>query len=240
MRRRCMFLAILLTLCLYFINTTKVYAMNTGFLTEKLSQKETDIFIENINILLLNEEPERKAIRCFDVSSDGLIALGQNNGERKEVCIYSTEGVFQYGYSFKCGQSFGVEWSNENINIYFVRSDVIVTLNCNGNIMAIAEVSDTIENNTYRNHLLYSQNRIVGNNTYSVKNDMGLLNLIATSYSQLLFVNADGEEVVLYDVNSTQFTQMLLICIGVIVFFLPMLIVLIRHFFYMTRGGSLS
>ena len=59
----------------------------------------------------------------------------------------------------------------------------------------------------------------VGDTEYVIRNDMGILNVFAASYSQLVTVNSSGEETVIYDVNGIQLakTVMVLVCIDVFV-----------------------
>ena len=54
-----------------------VSAMNSGFSTQPLTDRETNLFISNIDLSLLTEEPSRNPIECFDVSTDQKIAIGQ-------------------------------------------------------------------------------------------------------------------------------------------------------------------
>ena len=188
-----------------FANIIEVNAMNTGFSTEELTKEKQNTFVSNVSISLLTVEPVKKAILCFDVNEKGMIAIGQKGAYNKEICIYSADGKFLYGYTFNCSQSFGVEWDNEHINIYFVRSDVIISLDSDGNILDIKEVQNTIDNNTYRNNLLYSTSRVVDDTTYVIRNDMGLFNWITTSYSKIITIDPAGVECIIYDVSSTQY-----------------------------------
>lgn len=81
---------------------------------------------------MLADEPPQKAIKCFSVNEEGLIAIGCGNSENKTVCIYTNDGVFKYGYSFKCSGSFGIELDKSVLNIYLVRSDVAIAVNSTG------------------------------------------------------------------------------------------------------------
>ena len=195
----------ILLLFLLIVNGAAVNAVETGFITEDLSEEKRTTFLTNVEVSLLEQEPAKKAIECFDVSESGMIAIGQAGSERKKVvCIYSQDGAFVRGYSFNCSGAFAVEWTADNLNIYFVRSDVIAAVDSAGNLVDIAKVQDSIENNTYRNHHIYTNERVCGDTVYKLKNDMGILNLLATSYSQLVAVHPTGEETILYDVSSNQ------------------------------------
>ncbi len=226
---------LLLLLLIGFSSTTEVKAINTGFATSELSDETKNTFLSNFSITPLTEKPEKRQVLCFDVSEQGLIAVGQEGSRAKEVCVYTSEGEYLYGYSFSCSQSFAVEWGEQRLNIYLVRSDVIISLDSDGNILDIKRVQDTIDNNTYRNSLLYSTKRIVGDTTYIIRNDMGILNFWAISYSQIVTIDKSGTECIIYDVNSKQLTSMIVTICLVIIFLTCIVAVITREFIKVRR-----
>ena len=207
----------LLLLCVLFLGLVagmiRIKAIGTGFDVESKPINEKNTFISDINISLIHEEPAKESIVCFDVNSAGLIALGQSKFEEKTICIYSNAGIFQYGYTFHCSGSFGIEWDENNLNIYFVRGDAIVSITPNGEILDVFEVQDTSANNSYENYLLYSTEKSVGDHEYIMRNDMGILNLFAVSYSQLVVEDIDGTEHVIYNVNAAQLSKTITILV---------------------------
>lgn len=232
-------------LIVFSTNVIGVKAMDTGFSTEELSEEAKTTFVSNISISPLKTEPAKKGVLCFDVNEQGMIAVGQKDFNEKEVCVYTSKGEFLYGYAFDCTQSFGVEWDNENINIYFVRSDVIISLDSEGNILDIKKVQNTIDNNTHSNNMLYSTNRIVGDTEYLIRNDMGIFNWMAASYSQIITIDAMGTERIIYDVNSMQLANMIVTVSIVCVVVLAAIAVITWQFIKLRRsgktgGGSLS
>lgn len=218
-------------------NAIEANAMNTGFSTEELSEETKNMFISNISISPLKAEPAKKDILCFDVNEQGMIAIGQKDSQRKEVCVYTSQGEFLYGYTFNCTQSFCVEWDEQYVNIYFVRSDVIISLDSDGNILDAKKTLDTIDNNSYINSLLFSTTRTVGNTTYLIRNDMGIFNWIAPSFSQIVTIDETGTESIIYDVNSMQFTKMIITTSFIFVFVLVAIAVIIGHFIKLRRGN---
>lgn len=217
-------------LLLFLFLSIEAAAMNTGFSIEALPEKDKDTFLENLKISLIKEEPTRRAIDCFDVNDSGLIAIGQNNFNNKILCVYTSDGIFQYGYRFNCSGNFGIEWDDTNINIYFARSDVIAKVNSKAKIEVVSKVKNTIDNNSYLNHFIYSTKRISGNTVYTLRNDMGFFNLFASNYSQLVATNTEEKETVLYDVNSAQFSKIAIILFGVLVFVALCLLMILRWF----------
>ncbi len=224
-------------LIVFFTSVIEVEAMNTGFSTEELSEETKTSFVSNINISPLKAEPVKRGVLCFDVNEQGMIAVGQKGSQGKEICVYTPQGEFLYGYAFNCSQSFGVEWDKQHINIYFVRSDVIISLDSDGNILDIKASQDTIDNNTYRNSLLYSTNRTVGDTTYLIRNDMGMFNWLASSYSQIITIDAMGTECIIYDVNSMQLANMIVTISIVCVFVFVAIAVIAWQFIKLRRGN---
>ncbi len=217
-----------LLLVLVTSNTIMVQAMNSGFLLAEPSEKERNTFLGNVEISMLTDEPSMKAIECFDVNEDGLIAIGHASSEAKTIAVYTQDGTFQYGYKFNAMGTFGVEWDEDKLMIYFVRSDIALCVNSTGKVESISKIQDTTENNSYWNNYVFSTKRSVGGTEYRIRNDMGILNLFASSYSRLIAVNPDGEETILYDVNTTQFIKMLVLFVGVIVWITLIILSLIK------------
>lgn len=212
-------------------DNTSVYAMeNQGFETEKMSTNDVELFLDNVNLFLLNTEPSKKPIKCFDVNEQGILAIGTEDGNNKTIVIYSDAGIFQYGYRFHTDGSFGVELSNEELKIYFVRSDVAVSINLLGEIQYVSRICDTSENNAYWNRYVRATSRSVGEYQYALRNDIGILGIFASTYSQLYRTDGLGNEQLIYNVNSIQFFHILIIFLGTLIFVSIVLIVIIKEF----------
>lgn len=228
----------ILLLLLLLVNWgVEVLAMNTGFSTESLPKDDLNKFINNINIAMLSDEPQKKAIECFDVNENGMVAIGCSDFEIKTVCIYTSDGDFQYGYSFECSGNFGVELVNSILYIYFVRSDVAIAVNPRGEVESILKIQNTSENNAYWNNCVFSNRRKIGDTEYTISNDMGIFNVFASSYSQLIVTNRNGEESIIYDVSSAQFSSMVVAFVGVVAFACLVLVVVIWQFVKLRRGA---
>lgn len=227
---RCMRYFLSFILLLFLIGWgVKVSAVNTGFTTRPLTEEERNRILPNINISLTKTEPVRGSIECFDVNDSEMIAIGQSKGDRIEVCVYSQDGIFMYGYALSDNGPFGVEWDGNDINIYRVRSDLIVTVDRNGNIKDIAEVENTSENNSYERYLLSSTERNTDDARFYIRNDMGALNIFAFSHSQLVMERPDGEEIIIYDVNDTQLARTIICLIVFISFFVAAIVIPVRY-----------
>ena len=189
---------------------TNVSALNTGFEIEKISEMERNDIIENIDIKPLLKEPTKSAIECFDISDDGKIALGHSDLGFKTVTVYSENGTYLYGFQFNNYGSFGIEWDQGNIIIYFVRSDILISVSNKGEIEEIFDVPNTSNNDFYRRNVINSPERFIGEKQYFLNNDMGILNLFASNYSQLICKTLD-KEIILYNANQVQSIKMVII-----------------------------
>ena len=151
-------------------------------------------------------EPEKRGILCFDVNEQGMIAISMEHGFRKkEICVYSSQGEFLYGYAFRANGIIAVEWDQENLNLCFVRGGTLMSLDRSGNVLDIKDIPTTIRNDRYENDLLYTYKRTVGETTYRICNDQGLiLNFLTTSFSQIVVTDPDGTERIIYDVNEAE------------------------------------
>lgn len=165
-----------------------------------------------------------------------MIAIGQSKGEQKAVCIYSQDGSFLYGYAFRYSGAFGIEWDGNNINIYHVRSDLIVTVDRDGNTLEIVRVEDTFENNSYSNYLLHSDERSTDHARYYTRNNMGVLNLFAFSHSQVVMEGPDGEETIIYDVNEMQLARTIIGLIVVVALFAAAIVIPVKQANKLNQG----
>ena len=208
----------------------KTSAMTTGFTTESMNSKEQKVFKSNINLTSLHSYVKTNPIVCFDVNNDGLIALGFDDNSHKTICVYNPDGEFIYGYSFESSGSFGVEWDGGNILIYFVRGDVAALFNSSATCLELKMISNSTENNTYWNHTVFEKKRIVGKNEYEIKNDLGILNIVLSSYSQLIKTDENGIKTMLYNVNDSYGARVLVILVGIILFIITAVLVMIKEF----------
>ena len=175
-----------------------------------ISENDKQALLENINFAYISKEPDKRAIKCFDVHLNGDIAIGSSKSTEKAVCVYSSQGLFKYGYRFNCSGDFGVEFDGENLTVWFLRSSIAITVTPTRKIIAVREFENNTAYSAYWRDDLRSKTRKVDEKIYSVSNDMGFLNIFAASYSQLTLIDENGEIHILYDVNEDQFAVALL------------------------------
>lgn len=217
--------------------TANALAANVGFSVEDLTEQEVSTFIKNIALSLFHEETEKMPVNCFDVNDNGEIAVGYESFENKTVCVYSSDGAFQYGYTFKCEGSFGIEFGTDSLMIYFVRSSVSIAVNDAGEIESVVEINNSAENNTYWNKSVFSTNRRVGDTVYRLENDMGFFNAFATSYSLITATAENGSKTVVYEAESSYFLSTVVIFIGVLALVCLAVVILTKNLLALKRNN---
>ena len=214
--------SVFIVLLILVVGRVHSEAMNTGFSTEPYSIEKLDSLLDKLKITVLTQEPGKQTIQCFDVNEDGLIAIGFRttlfDNPKHKICVYSSEGLFQYGFSFESYGSFGVELDTDLLYIYLVRSNLAIAIDADGTIIEVKEIQDTINNTYYWHRRFWQSQKKLGNAEYVLRNDMGPLNVFAASYSQLVVTNEKGETRIIYDVNSEALIKMLIRIIAIMGF----------------------
>ncbi len=217
-----------------------VNAAEPGFSTETLSRQDEDRIRSNVEIVPLEAPPRKSAIQCFDVNREGMLAVGTGNGERKTIAVYDPDGMYQYGFTYRVSGDFGLQWEGENIVIYSVRGDLAFIVNPHGELEEIQEIQNTPENNAYWHHVVFAKERRAGDCLYRLENHMGVLNLFASSYSQLVCVHSDGSKQVLYDVSAEQLTKAVFVMLLIILFAAIVLCAIWKQFRKMNPGKPIE
>ena len=229
MMRKCSkFLITTITIInILLFDSFRVFATDNGVQVSELSEEKIEDVIGRMNVSLLAEEPKRNYISCFNVSPSGLIVVGRGS-IFKEICVYSSDGVFQYGILDKSSNgSYYVEFDDQdNVVVYYVRSDYKITYDRDGKIIDVQEVLKTVSNEQYFRSNLDARTREQNGTKYIIRNDMGLLNLFAMSkYSKLIKLTPENEEIVLYDISTKHtvvtgigLALVVIICICIVVY----------------------
>ena len=230
MRIRKVLLTLIIISVFIWNGSVNALAMNTGFSIENMEHSEQEKFLSNIDLRLVTEEPEISSIECFDVNHNELVAVGSKNLSKRIVSVYAPDGKFKYGYTFECDGDFGIEWDDNNIIIYFVRSDVAALFDEMGNNLEMQTIQDTMDNDSYWNHFVFSKQRTINGNKYTMRNN-GLLYFFSSSYSQLIKTDTQGNVKIIYD-NSVAYTiEFIIKVIGVILFVALVVFIVVFQFF---------
>ena len=228
----------LLFVLMFFVFNLSVGALNTGFSTESLPEDAQKQILSKLSLELIPQNTFDDSINCFDVREDGMIAIGCLGDDTHVIKIYNRDMVFQYGYTFKCHGIFGLEWDGDFLMIYFVRSDIIASFDPNGACVEMARIENTTENNSYWNHTVFSTKRETENGSYILQNDMGFLNFFEMTYSQLKHIDNEGNESILYDVNSNQLAKYVMTLIVVLILVIIAVFILVSVWRKIKNAGD--
>ena len=166
--------------------------------SNSISAEEKASIIENIHLQIIQDDSPKTGIQCFDVSLDGLIALGCSYGGNKFIYVYDASGTFQYGFSFYCDGAYGIEFQGKNLGIYFLRGNVLVTYDSRGVCIGVQKMAETKEHYEIINDFLNRTEKNVGGKHYSMERDIEL----GDSYSRFVVTNEIGMKTILYDATT--------------------------------------
>jgi len=173
-----------------------------GYETTPLPE-ETYNRVKSTQITKLTEEPEKDLIECFAVNSDGMIALCTKNYVKDTIAVYSSEGVFQYGYTFFQNGSIEIDWlKNGGLVFYDNRSDIAHYLDRDGNLVDFRKIPQTEANLAYERELNSRKKIVLGDRTYAVRSRLRFLDSGLERHPMLVIIEADGTEKVIYDATS--------------------------------------
>ena len=204
---------ILLSLVTMISGGVNALAMETGFSTEEMSQESIDNLLKNIDLTPLTSEPRKGSIVSFDVSENGMVAIVHQSLFFQTISVYNIEGQFQYGYSLDYTQSLELEFDNDNLIICFVRSDVALSVDSNGEVQSALEIPNTEENREYWKYLSNLREMEVGDTKYELRRSS------LVGFSQIVAINASGEEAIIYDASSETLTDDIFLIGGCSIFF---------------------
>ncbi len=136
----------------------------------------------------------------FDVNQKGQYALAYDGIVKDRVLVYDAEGNWLWGFTFYNDGALYVRWNEDNILVYFVRSDVIVEVDKNGNCIGMWYVLDTPERYRYVDEIFDAKECTVNGDTYRAEHWLFTHELIRWGkYPRLVKITPEGEKTVLFD-----------------------------------------
>ena len=214
----------LLLVCIFFVPCLEVFAQSAELATTDLSQEEMKMILQNIDITVVDHEGVKIPIECFDVNDKEFIAIGGSDSINKTIYLYD-KTQFVRGYTFKDNGSYGLEWNGENIQIHFVRGNITVEINMNGEIISIRKIQDSLENNSYWNDIIFAEKRTVNEKQFFLDND----SIFDFSYSKLIMKEKDGTEIIIYDASNTYKEKTIICACGIFIFLCIIVIAIVKQ-----------
>lgn len=208
----CLFICMILVcgVCLIPVN-----AASLGIVTEPLSEEEKASFVDNLGLELISNDENKSGIQCFDVNEDGTVAIATGSGNNCAVCVYDSQGTFQYGYRFCCDGDYGVVFRENMLSIFFLRGDMFAFLDSSGACIEVQKVTNPEQNYVYFKEILDRTVKEVAGRTYMLERDLDLWD----SYSRLVITDEQGETTLLYDAGSDHIVAQIIGIVLVILFF---------------------
>lgn len=188
-------------------------AMSAGG-TDAINQDEIAAVWEKLDFEKIDEPEIKEGFSCFDVNESGDYALGFDLGNRDAVLLYNVDTGYLRGFSFTNNGSFGVKLDGESIAIYLVRSDLVVSLDSNGNCLKMEQIQNTVGDSEDWRKEVNANKRIVNGVAFTAEH--WLLNnelLHWGSYPRLVKTMPDGEQTVLFDTTAHVLVRNLTIAI---------------------------
>ena len=202
-RKTIILFALLLIICAGC--NIEVTARSDGFSVEELSEDSKKSILGNIDLWVLAEEPSQiMSFRSFDVNSEGDVVIGSQMFTRANVCVYDSAGNYKCGFAFNEQGTFGVAFNGNCINIYKVRSKLVITVDLCGNVVNMYRIQKSIENDRYWSDNVWVKKRVIGSTEYVARNDKGLFNIFSSTYTRLISKPSDDKEIIIYDANMPQ------------------------------------
>lgn len=215
---------ILVAVIVLAVASAPVFAISDSLEVLAYPKEKIEGFLQNVGLRVIHLEPESHPIKCFDVNVGGMIALGFDNANM--ICVYSPEGEYLYGYSFDCSGDYSLIWDEENVCIYFVRSDVLITFNSEGNCVNFRKIAETSDNYRYIRNTFAQSRKQLGSVTYWLEKDIP----IANGYARLVAAEANGAPQILYDATAAHNAATILTIVLVVLFSSCVILPLARRY----------
>ena len=199
---------------------------------EEMSASEKSDFWENIDFEVSNKPLSDEDLVCFNVSFDGIIALGADSGGiRRSVALYDSNLNFINRFYFDSYGDYYLAWENDSLVIFMVRSSIAVRVSTDGDLIDIAKAKNCPENRNIINDEFKIKQKIVDNKTYKLTNGSRLLDAFSVSYSSLAVTDEGGAQTVIYGSEASQndfVIKFVLIIVGIHIFVLVAVLIILR------------
>jgi len=184
-----------------------------GVTTQSVSEEIKSDIVKSLDLEILKSEEGRSEIKCFDISTTGMIAIATDTGSISRIYIYDQNGIFQYGYRFSVDGAYGIGFNGQNLAIYLIRGDIICIVDSSGNCLDIQKIIEP--GHHLSKELLYRTKKIFEENEYTLERDIG----IGDGYSRLVKTDSQNVDVILYDVTTNHIIKQIVLILCIVGFF---------------------
>lgn len=165
---------------------------------DNLMEKDEDMQLKvwnNSNIKIISTEKTvdeyHSRFSSFDVSEDGDYLIGINTMFKDRILMINHEDMKVTEFRINSEGTFFVNWNGENIQVLFVRGNIVVEFTKKGKLIAVYDATKDFQ---------YSKKHSItvdGTEYYSASKTP-LLNIVNED-SSLLIQNINGKETIIYD-----------------------------------------
>ncbi len=199
--------AVLCIALVCFVNIAPAFA-TSGFDTDKLSEEEQEGLKRNCGFYFIESDPGIRSFDNMDVNTHGMIAVCLDNPGEDYVFVYSSDGEFKYGYRYETLGASAVLWDGDVLMVYLVRGGLLCSLDDKGNVLEIERVLHTQRSNSFYYEIKKRQKSVDGY-TYKAGTDLGFWDIFAQSCSQIVRVDSEMNEQVIYDASESHRPQVI-------------------------------
>ena len=223
---------ILCLICCFLLSmifVSNVWAINTDFETTVNDGAEAS---RKRRYLSLKEDEVTKdkifkgVLTSFDVSESGKIVLCLEN---HRLVIMDTNGEVLREFSYDGERKTYACWKGENILLYW--GDALIEITQDGDLVSMKELIYNYHNTKLMNDWERTLKIETMDCVYQIKNKSLFMNpLTNMTYSQLVKIDAEGNEITLYDAHNTQFLKILIEAFFVIAFIITFLVMFFKAY----------
>ena len=174
--------------------------------THRMSYDEEKRTLDQFQLQTV-EEPMHNTFCCFSIGDNGAYALGFPGALYKTVVIYDANGEFVKRYDFRCDGDYGIRLEDEELQIYFARSERMISVSLKDDLMRAYQCKSNGESAEFWNETLHPRVVEANGEVYRAYSDSFLLSLFTNGEAKLVKTTADGAEIILHDASALQRSQ---------------------------------
>lgn len=197
------------------------------------SDSDAKEFYDSISFREIEPTENMGKIVSFDVANQILLAFSS-----QKIAVCDTSGKILKVFEFQTYGNYYVQWCGDDIQIYFVRGDSLLTVMQDGELVSCIAVNpDRATNETSIQKLEHKTTCEISGVTYKIQKGRPILELLSGyKYTQMVKIDNTGRETILYDCTAQYSSETPTIIVLIIMCFLIMLTIVI----YWQKNGRKS
>ena len=160
------------------------------------SDSDAKEFYDSISFREIEPTENMGKIVSFDVANQILLAFSS-----QKIAVCDTSGKILKAFEFQTYGNYYVQWCGDDIQIYFVRGDSLLTVTQDGELVSCIAVNpDRATNETSIQKLEHKTTCEISGVTYKIQKGRPMLELLSGyKYTQMVKIDNTGRETILYD-----------------------------------------